>query len=34
MTIYEKSDLFFQDYSYIPLFVQENYISVQPENTR
>lgn len=30
MSIHEKSDLFFNDYSLIPLFVQENYITVQP----
>ncbi|KAL4720124.1 hypothetical protein ACJJTC_018744 [Scirpophaga incertulas] len=30
MTINDKSDLFFYDYSLAPLFVQENYLSVKP----
>jgi len=30
MTIVDKSDLFFHDYSIGPLFVQENYIHVTP----
>lgn len=30
MTINDKSDLFFQDYGFVPLFVHENYISVNP----
>ncbi|KAK3087946.1 hypothetical protein FSP39_012701 [Pinctada imbricata] len=30
MTIHDKSDLFFHDYSFGPLFVQENYINVIP----
>ncbi|XP_070209411.1 replication factor C subunit 1-like isoform X2 [Littorina saxatilis] len=30
MTIHDKSDLFFQDYSFVPLFVHENYINVTP----
>ena len=30
MTIHDKSDLFFHDYSIAPLFVQENYASVSP----
>ncbi|CAC5383730.1 RFC1 [Mytilus coruscus] len=30
MTITDKSDLFFHDYSFGPLFVQENYIHVVP----
>ncbi|XP_067138273.1 replication factor C subunit 1 [Centruroides vittatus] len=34
MSIYEKSDLFFNDYSLIPLFVQENYINVQPAEAK
>ena len=30
MSIHDKADLFFQDYSFGPLFVQENYIHVTP----
>jgi len=30
MTLNDKSDLFFHDYSIGPLFVQENYIHVTP----
>lgn len=30
MTLMDKSDLFFQDYSLGPLFVQENYITCTP----
>jgi replication factor C subunit 1 len=30
MTLSDKSDLFFHDYSIGPLFVQENYLSVMP----
>jgi len=30
MTLIDKSDLFFHDYSFGPLFVQENYIHVRP----
>ncbi|CAG9136425.1 unnamed protein product [Plutella xylostella] len=30
MSIHDKSDLFFADYSLAPLFVQENYLHVQP----
>ncbi|XP_039765625.1 replication factor C subunit 1 isoform X2 [Pararge aegeria] len=30
MSIYDKSDLFFTDYSIMPLFVQENYLNVVP----
>ena len=30
MTLNDKSDLFFQDYSFVPLFVHENYVSVSP----
>ncbi|XP_007230281.3 replication factor C subunit 1 [Astyanax mexicanus] len=30
MTLIDKSDLFFHDYSLAPLFVQENYIHVRP----
>ncbi|KAM9450140.1 replication factor C subunit 1 [Clarias gariepinus] len=30
MTLIDKSDLFFHDYSLAPLFVQENYINVRP----
>lgn len=31
MTIMDKSDLFFHDYSLLPLFVQENYLIVSPQ---
>lgn len=31
MTIHDKSDLFFNDYSMAPLFVQENYLKVTPK---
>ena len=34
MSIHDKSDLFFQDYSFGPLFVQENYINVTPYAAR
>ena len=34
MSFNEKMDLFFHDYSIAPLFVQENYLSVVPENAR
>jgi len=34
MTIADKSDLFFYDYSIGPLFVQENYILVTPFSAR
>lgn len=30
MSLVDKSDLFFHDYSIAPLFVQENYIHVKP----
>jgi len=30
MSLMDKSDLFFHDYSIAPLFVQENYIHVKP----
>ncbi|XP_053601223.1 replication factor C subunit 1 [Plodia interpunctella] len=30
MSIHDKSDLFFHDYSMAPLFVQENYLQVTP----
>ncbi|XP_066516098.1 replication factor C subunit 1 isoform X2 [Hoplias malabaricus] len=30
MTLIDKSDLFFHDYSLAPLFVQENYVHVRP----
>ncbi|XP_013792261.1 replication factor C subunit 1-like, partial [Limulus polyphemus] len=30
MNIHDKSNLFFQDYSLVPLFVQENYLQVKP----
>ncbi|XP_014270251.1 replication factor C subunit 1 isoform X2 [Halyomorpha halys] len=32
MSIYDKCDLFFYDYSIAPLFVQENYLNVQPHS--
>jgi len=34
MTLPDKSDLFFHDYSIAPLFVQENYILVTPFSAR
>ncbi|KAK6167429.1 hypothetical protein SNE40_021461 [Patella caerulea] len=34
MTIHDKSNLFFNDYSIAPLFVQENYASVIPFSAR
>ncbi len=34
MSIHDKSDLFFHDYSFGPLFVQENYASVNPYGAR
>jgi len=34
MTIADKSDLFFHDYSIGPLFVQENYVHVTPFSAR
>jgi len=30
MNIYQKTDLFFMDYSFIPLFMQENYLQTNP----
>jgi replication factor C subunit 1 len=30
MSLNDKSDLFFHDYSIGPLFVQENYLAVHP----
>lgn len=30
MSLKDKSDLFFYDYSLHPLFIQENYISASP----
>lgn len=30
MSLSDKSDLFFHDYSIGPLFVQENYLAVMP----
>lgn len=30
MSLADKSDLFFHDYSLAPLFVQENYLNVRP----
>ena len=34
LTLNEKMDLFFHDYSIGPLFVQENYLSVKPVAAR
>lgn len=31
MSLIDKSDLFFHDYSLAPLFVQENYLHVRPK---
>lgn len=31
MSLFDKSDLFFQDYSFGPLFNQENYLNVEPK---
>ncbi|XP_040583875.1 replication factor C subunit 1 [Lepeophtheirus salmonis] len=31
MSLYDKSDLFFYDFSIGPLFIQENYLSVTPD---
>ncbi|XP_061566368.1 replication factor C subunit 1 isoform X2 [Cololabis saira] len=34
MSLIDKSDLFFHDYSLAPLFVQENYLNVRPAAAR
>lgn len=34
MSIHDKADLFFQDYSMGPLFVQENYLHVTPDGPK
>ena len=34
MTLHDKTNLFFQDYSFGPLFVQENYPQVAPQAAR
>lgn len=34
MSLIDKSDLFFHDYSLAPLFVQENYVNVRPAAAR
>lgn len=34
MSVHDKSDLFFHDYSLGPLFVQENYLGVMPHKAR
>jgi replication factor C subunit 1 len=34
LSLIDQSELFFQDYSMMPLFVQENYLSVTPMNAR
>lgn len=31
MSLHDKTGLFFQDYSFGPLFVQENYLLVRPQ---
>lgn len=33
-TLNECLDLFFQDYSLVPLFVQENYLNVKPKSVQ
>ncbi|CAF0765450.1 unnamed protein product [Didymodactylos carnosus] len=33
LSIFEKSDLFFDDYRLVPLFIQENYLRVTPTTT-
>lgn len=34
MSIHDKSDLFFHDYSMAPLFVQQNYLQVTPQGNK
>ena len=34
MNLIEKSDMFFCDYSMMPLFMQENYLMVDPSQSR
>lgn len=34
LSLQDRSNLFFEDYSFIPLFVQENYITARPDNIR
>lgn len=34
MTLNDKCDLFFQDYSMGPLFVQQNYLQVSPTGSK
>jgi len=34
MTIHEKTELFFSDYDLVPLFVQENYLNVEPAKAK
>ncbi|TDG46611.1 hypothetical protein AWZ03_006923 [Drosophila navojoa] len=34
MSIFDKCDLFFHDYSMAPLFVQQNYLQVTPQGNR
>ncbi|XP_066912084.1 replication factor C subunit 1-like [Clytia hemisphaerica] len=34
MTLNGKTDLFFNDYSFVPLFVQQNYLNVKPNAAR
>ncbi|KAF8994582.1 replication factor RFC1 C terminal domain-containing protein [Cyathus striatus] len=33
-TLGEKMDYYFQDHSFVPLFIQENYLKTQPARTR
>ena len=34
MSLMDKTELFFLDYSLMPLFVQENYLNVVPHNAK
>lgn len=34
LTLQDRSNLFFEDYSFVPLFVQENYITARPDNVQ
>ena len=33
-TLNDKMELYFQDYSFVPLFMQENYLKTSPQRTR
>lgn len=33
-TLSDKMELYFQDYSFVPLFMQENYLKTSPQRTR